>query len=362
MKLAPAVRVVFMALVLLGPGAASAHADDLLSARVAREAASPERVRETLTLTPDTLRLLLPGLPPARPDVDRAPSAVLQAPRPEVEARIWSRLPLSADGAPCVLQSSEVAWDDANGTAVLAAEFTCPPGRLRQTFGVLDALPPGYRLIRAGGGAEGGFAGADFADREHPTLDMEGAGGAAEGFAGWVGEGVRHILGGVDHLLFLLAVLLVGGSFRRILVLVTSFTLAHSLTLGLTALGVFTLSARGTRWAEAAIAASILYVALENLLLRRHAHRAGTTFLFGLVHGLGFASVLGGYGLGDAVVPALAGFNLGVEMGQAAVVALLVPVLRILQRRPRLHSRVVGLSSMCLAGVGLYWMVARAVG
>ncbi|NPD26371.1 HupE/UreJ family protein [Corallococcus exiguus] len=192
--------------------------------------------------------------------------------------------------------------------------------------------------------------------------EIEVAPGAVDGFAGWVGEGIRHILAGADHLLFLLAVLLVGGSFRRILLLVTSFTLAHSLTLGLTALGVVTLGARGTRWAEAAIAASILYMALENLLLRQHGHRAGLTFLFGLVHGLGFASVLGGYGVGTDVVPALLGFNLGVEMGQAVVVAFLVPVLRIVQRRPRLHSRVVRLSSIGLAGVGLYWMVARAVG
>ncbi|MBN9686098.1 MULTISPECIES: HupE/UreJ family protein [unclassified Corallococcus] len=192
--------------------------------------------------------------------------------------------------------------------------------------------------------------------------EVEVAPGAVSGFAGWVGEGIRHILAGADHLLFLFAVLLVGGSFRRILLLVTSFTLAHSLTLGLTVLGHVTLDARGTRWAEAAIAASILYMALENLFLRRHGHRAGLTFLFGLVHGLGFASVLGGHGLGTAVVPALVGFNLGVEVGQAAVVAFLVPVLRIVQRRPLLHSKVVRLSSICLAGVGLYWMVARAVG
>ena len=82
----------------------------------------------------------------------------------------------------------------------------------------------------------------------------------------------------------------------------------------------------------------------------------------GLVHGLGFASVLGGYGSGASALTALAGFNLGVELGQAVVVAFLVPVLRIVQRRPRLHSKVVRLSSICLAGVGLYWMVARAVG
>ncbi|WP_216619044.1 HupE/UreJ family protein, partial [Corallococcus carmarthensis] len=309
----PAARVVFLALVLLGPAVVHAHAAELLSVRAVREDASPERVRETLTLAPDTLRLLVPGLPPDQ----REDGSALQALRPQVEARIWNRLPLTANGAPCVLLTSSAAWDEGRGTVELRAAFTCPPGTLRQTFGVLDALPPGYRLIRAGGSGEGGFAGVDFADREHTTLVMEGRAGAVDGFSGWVGEGIRHILEGADHLLFLVAVLLVGGTFRRILLLVTSFTLAHSLTLAVTALGWWTLDARGTRWAEAAIAASILYMALENLLLRRHGHRAGLTFLFGLVHGLGFASVLGGYGLGTAVVPALLGFNLGVEVGQA---------------------------------------------
>ncbi|MCY1033694.1 HupE/UreJ family protein [Corallococcus sp. BB11-1] len=360
MKLAPAVQVALTALALLGPGAVHAHEADLISVRAVRDDASPERVRETLTLNPDTLRRLLPDLPPGS-DPAAARSSFLEARRADLEARVWRRVPLSAGGAACVLEASRASWD-AGPRVELHADFRCPPGTLQQTFGVLDELPAGYRMIRAGLRDDGASPGAGFADREHPTLSLEGPEGAAGGFAGWVGLGVRHILEGVDHLLFLVAVLLVGGSFRRMLALVTSFTLAHSLTLGLTALGWVTLEARGTRWAEAAIAASLVYMALENLVLKRHGHRAGLTFLFGLVHGLGFASGLRGYGLEEAMVPGLLGFNLGVEVGQAVVMAFLVPVLRIVQRRPRLHSRVMRVSSIGLAGIGLYWMVARGAG
>ncbi|RKH17781.1 HupE/UreJ family protein, partial [Corallococcus sp. CA047B] len=283
MKPVPAVRVALMA--LLGSGVAHAHEADLISVRAVRDDASPALVRETLTLSPEALRLLLPAF-----DADAS-----EARRAELEACVWSRVPLFADGAACILQASSAARDPEGGV-VLRADFRCPPGALHQTFGVLDALPAGYRVIRAGAAEGGAPAGTDFADQEHPSLALEGTAGAVEGFASWVGLGVRHILEGADHLLFLVAVLLVGGSFRRMLALVTSFTLAHSLTLGLTALGWVTLGARGTRWAEAVIAASILYMALENLVLKRHGHRAGLTFLFGLVHGLGFASVLRGYG------------------------------------------------------------------
>jgi hypothetical protein len=183
-----------------------------------------------------------------------------------------------------------------------------------------------------------------------------------QGLLGWVRLGVHHIFVGADHLAFLLALLLVGGSLKRVLLMVTAFTVAHSLTLGATALGFIVLDVERTRWVEAAIAASIVYVALENLLLREHTHRALLTFLFGLVHGFGFASVLAGYGLGDAVATGLLGFNLGVELGQAVVVLALLPLVRWVQRRPGLAVWNVRVVSAGLALVGSYWLVERTVG
>jgi hypothetical protein len=147
-----------------------------------------------------------------------------------------------------------------------------------------------------------------------------------------------------------------------VLLLVTAFTVAHSLTLGATALGFILLDESRTRWVEAAIAASIVWVAVENLVLREPRHRLVLTFLFGLVHGFGFASVLSGYGLGDEVVTGLLGFNLGVELGQAAVVAVLFPLVRLVQRRPRVYQRTVRALSLLILAAGGYWLFERVVG
>jgi hypothetical protein len=100
-------------------------------------------------------------------------------------------------------------------------------------------------------------------------------------------------------------------------------------------------------------------VAVENLVKRQHRHRALITYLFWLVHGFGFASVLSGYGLGDQVVSGLLGFNLGVELGQALIVVALVPVMRLIQRRPSAHLWTVRVLSSVILMAGVGWLVQR---
>lgn len=361
-------RVVLAALLLVA-GAASAHDADILYSQVRRAPAATvggepgPQVRQVLTLTAGTLGLLLP----ADADGDGTVSqADLDARRAALEVGMWDALPLTAGGQPCTRTSHTALLRQTY--VELSATFTCPPGPLRQTYTVLSVLPAGYRVI-LGSSLDGEVPGAVFADAAQPSVDIPGpaaaggeGGASVSGFMGWVALGVRHIFDGVDHLAFLLAVLLVGGGWRRVLWLVTSFTVAHSLTLGATVLGWVVLDGERARWVEAAIAASIIYVAVENLVLREHRHRALVTFLFGLVHGFGFASVLRSYGLGDSVAPALLGFNLGVELGQAAVVAVLLPVLRMVQRRPALHLKTVRAVSVLILAAGGYWMIERALG
>ena len=110
---------------------------------------------------------------------------------------------------------------------------------------------------------------------------------------------------------------------------------------------------------EVAIAASIVWVAVENLLLREHRHRVWLTFAFGLVHGFGFASVLLELGLGDDAALALAGFNLGVEAGQAAVVLATYPLVRLLARRPAVNRWTLRLGSGAILAAGAFWVVTR---
>lgn len=344
----------FLAVLFLA-GGARAHDADLISARLWRPDARGAEVEERLTLTADSLARLIP----ADADGDgRLSQADLEARERALAVGVWDALPLDAGGRPCTRTATRARLRETY--VELEARFTCPVGELRQRFEVLSVLPPTYQVVLES--QVQGEAAQRFADAAHPTLVVSEspASETPSGLGEWVALGVRHIFGGVDHLAFLLAVLLVGGSWRRVLLLVTAFTLAHSITLGATALGLLVLDETRARWVEAAIAVSILWVALENLVLRQHRHRALLTFLFGLVHGLGFASVLRAHGLGDSAVKALFGFNLGVELGQAAVVATLLPLVRWVQRRPTWHLRTVRLLSLLILAAGGYWLVERA--
>ena len=145
---------------------------------------------------------------------------------------------------------------------------------------------------------------------------------AFEGFTRYIPVGVEHIIPlGLDHILFVLGLFLLAAKMRPLLWQVSAFTLAHTITLALAALGYVTVPGSIV---EPIIAASIVYVAVENIFSRGlNPWRPAVIFCFGLLHGLGFASVLGEYGIPDsAFVPALLGFNVGVEIGQLAVIAV----------------------------------------
>lgn len=186
------------------------------------------------------------------------------------------------------------------------------------------------------------------------------AGAIATLFA-YVGSGMEHILLGADHLLFLLTVLLVGAGWRYWLMVITGFTLAHSLTLTLAALDVLTVPAAVI---EPLIAASIVLLAVDNLWRRERAvgHRLALVFACGLLHGLGIASVLTEIGLsGRNRAANLLGFNVGVELGQMLFVA---GILLLLQFARRLvpasgQERLVQACSVVAAIAGANWMIER---
>jgi hypothetical protein len=140
---------------------------------------------------------------------------------------------------------------------------------------------------------------------------------------------------------------------------VTAFTVAHSLTLALAVLGLFSPS---PRLVEPAIALSIAYVGVENLVLSDFARRWRITFPFGLVHGFGFAGALAEVNLARADVPlALVMFNLGVELGQLVVIAVLLPIIWRLGHWDGFRRRLVPAFSLCLVLVGTGWFVRRVL-
>jgi len=168
--------------------------------------------------------------------------------------------------------------------------------------------------------------------------------------------GIRHIFLGYDHIMFLLALIVIGGRLLSLVKIVTAFTLAHSLTLILAALQVVSLPSRVT---ESAIALSIAYVAAENVLIAEPTHRWRLTFCFGLVHGFGFANVLRELGLPTrGLVSSLLAFNVGVELGQLGILAILFPLALWVAKQPFRRPVIVGLSSMILL-FGIGWFIER---
>jgi hydrogenase/urease accessory protein HupE len=180
-------------------------------------------------------------------------------------------------------------------------------------------------------------------------------------FFQFVSMGITHIGTGYDHLLFLFGLLLVGGSLRSVLQIITSFTCAHSITLALAALNVINVS---SRIIEPLIAASIIYVGMDNILRPELKGRCLLTFGFGLIHGCGFASALRELGLGangTSVVLPLVSFNLGVELGQMAIALLVLPLIWKCRRSPVFVSHLAPVGSCLIACMGGYWLVQRTL-
>ena len=163
-------------------------------------------------------------------------------------------------------------------------------------------------------------------DSRAPEVALSGAGSSALQVVGrFVQAGIEHIFLGYDHIAFLAAIVLWAQRLWPVIKIVTAFTIAHSITLSLAALQIVVFP---SAIVEPAIAVTIIFVAVENFFSRNVDGRWRVTFVFGLIHGFGFASALQEIGLpANAAVPALAAFNIGVEIGQVVIVALIFPLL-----------------------------------
>ena len=192
-------------------------------------------------------------------------------------------------------------------------------------------------------------------DRRAATLDLATVAGT--GWFSFIAMGIEHILGGLDHLLFLVALLALARGLWQTAAIVTGFTVAHSITLSLAVLGVVDVP---SRIVEPLIAASIVWVAVENLLAPSGIGRRWLiAAVFGLIHGLGFASALTELDLSrDALVRALVGFNVGVELGQIAFVVVVMPPL-VWASRPGRLPRLPQILSVLVAAAGTVWLFQR---
>lgn len=290
---------------------------------------------------------------------------------------------VSSSGAPCAETEARFVDAPPDGTSMLAL-YTCASG---STLVEIDAafvedLPFGHRHVaRAEADPVGAAVVDDVLTRDHHTLQVQagrpppersGAGAGADTereassggtlarAASFVRMGLEHILTGYDHLLFLLGLVLASRGARSLLAVVTAFTAGHSIPLASSALGIW---APSPALVEPMIAMSIAYVGIENLILREVASRWRLTFLFGLVHGFGFAGALREVHFERESVPlVLASFNVGVELGQLAVLAAVVPVVFFLRRKTWFRRAGVVALNGGVATMGLVWAVVRVVG
>jgi hypothetical protein len=302
----------------------------------------------------------------------------LRARHAAIAAYALARLKLSSGGAACPLRVTAHLVDrHTDGAyAVMRLQGACPQAvaALGVDYQLLFDIDPQHKgLLRLTHGAT--TSSAIFAPDAGSQLLQLAEASRWRQFADYVRHGVWHIWIGFDHILFLVSLLLpavlvrhegrwqgretLKASVLDVLKIVTAFTLAHSLTLTLAALGALSLP---SRLVESAIAASVVLAALNNLWPLVHRWRALVAFAFGLIHGFGFASVLADLGLPQgALVLSLVGFNVGVELGQLAIVAAFLPLAYLL-RRGLFYRRVVLTGGSALIVVlATVWLAERAL-
>ncbi|MBF9029480.1 HupE/UreJ family protein [Rhodobacterales bacterium HKCCE3408] len=246
--------------------------------------------------------------------------------------------------------------------SILTIQADLPPGADPVVFGWRASY--GTLVVRqVGGGAdayEGFLTGGDLS--EPLPRDSVATEGWGKVFVRYIGAGFEHIVPlGLDHILFVLGLFFFALQVRPLLSQVTAFTLAHTITLALAATGVVSIPPSVV---EPLIAATIVYVGVENVLGGQHTRaRTAVVFGFGLLHGLGFASVLGIYGIASGrFVPALVGFNIGVELGQLTVIAAAFLAVGLWFGRKPWYRKVIAIpASVVISAIGAYWVVERTL-
>jgi hypothetical protein len=290
-----------------------------------------------------------------------------------------SRLQLSSADQPCSWATASPLMLDkhSDGTyAVLSLTAQCASlsGALKARYSLLFDVDPSHRgLVQwIGPGSQTPQALVFGTESAEQSLALQTP-GPWQTLRQYLVDGVWHIWIGYDHILFLLALLLpavlvrrqgqwqgaphLAGAVKEVVKVVTAFTLAHSITLSLAALGVISLP---SRLVESAIAASVVLAALNNLRGTIEGRRWVMAFVFGLLHGFGFASVLADLGLPQgALVLALVGFNVGVELGQLAIVAVFLPLAFLLRGTGFYRFGVLKVGSLLVALLASWWLVQR---
>jgi hydrogenase/urease accessory protein HupE len=287
--------------------------------------------------------------------------------RSQLETAVAKQLFIAPDGKAANARSVRSRFDESNNVEVRVDFEAIDFSSVEIQSKIIASLPLGHRQYLQVQNSRGEIifeqllsASADRAiirisqTRRTPALE------AVRSFTNFLCLGVKHILTGYDHLLFLFGLLLVARGFFSSLGIITSFTIAHSITLAVATLHLVQIP---SRIVEPLIAASIVFVGVENLL-RGDIPKARrlVPFGFGLVHGFGFASALREAGIGsgsDGILLPLFSFNLGVELGQIMVASLALPIIWKLRENPMFIARWAPACSAAVVLLGSFWFVQR---
>lgn len=319
----------------------------------ARITLSGQTVRYSLSIPDIAARPIAPTLREARAGAN-AHEALAGAVRESIR--------LSGDATPCAASPVQVtSGSEVSVSLTITIDFACPSTMrtLAIRNDVFDVLGSDLHILARieHDGMIDSFAFAT--ENRQASVSVGSQRDSMRGVGSFFALGIEHILTGYDHLLFLFALMIGGGSAWSLVKIVTAFTLAHSVTLTAAALDLIVLPGRIV---ESAIALSIAYVAVENLFVveRGTSKRWLVALVFGLVHGFGFSVVLKELGLPrDGLAWSLLLFNLGVEAGQALVIVAAIPLLVSL-RGASWRPRAVRVMSLVVLAVGILMFVERA--
>lgn len=287
---------------------------------------------------------------------------VLEAKRVEIENLIKSRVLVTVDGTSRVMEFSSL--EPLPDRQAVAAHFryslASTPGRVNLECVMFPYDPQHQTFVNIYEKGQLNFQDILNKDRKGLEYFCGGRQGTLAVVAKFLPAGISHIFGGPDHVLFIVGLMLLGGTIGRLLTIVTAFTIAHSITLSLAALDIVNLP---SYLVEPAIALSIVYVGVDNLMVGKAGRdfRALIAFFFGLVHGFGFAGVLREFGLPrEALGWSLFSFNVGVEIGQVVIVVIVASLLALIRKRnPLLGRRIVVAGSVIVAAAGAFWFFQR---
>jgi hydrogenase/urease accessory protein HupE len=293
-------------------------------------------------------------------DADISPAEYDNA-KPHIAALIAKELEFTVnDQIVEPISNGEVTFDDKNNAHV-KLRYEPAATHLKMVMLLLKKLPEGHKQYVTIKDAEGKSLSEKMLTQEDNAIELDINAQDGSMFKDFLVLGIEHILTGYDHLLFLFALLMVTRNFWSAVGIITFFTIAHSITLGLAGLGLVTLPSSVV---EPLIAATIIYVGLENLISKEPKGRRLLTFSFGLIHGFGFASVLEEMGISSietGILVPLFSFNFGVEIGQIVVTSLVLPFIWWLHKKPSIEKYFLPVCSTIVSIAGAIWLLQRTV-